>query len=481
MPSQTGMSMRFDRKIGFILLLSISLCLFREISGQSNEVDAYIRDWMTRRNIPGVSLVVIKDKKIIKSSNYGLANVELAVPVNERTSFEIASMTKQFTAAALLLLAEDGKISLDDRITKYFDNLPETWRDIRVNQLLNHTSGLKDDWDADNNFFLTQNSNDAFLASLKSEPLRFKTGERYGYSCGPFLAGMIIEKISGKSYAQFMQERIFDRLGMASTHVNDALRIVPDRASGYIYRDAKLMNGVRISPAAHARADVGIRTTALDLVKWDAAMNDTRLLKRSSLDAMFAVARVNDGSTTLSGLGWWLNPIRGRAAATHGGAFRTGFNSTINRYLDDGLTVIILANRFRVGANETGHIVAGFYETQFRSVASMTVKPDTDPGRTVKLKNNLVRLAEGLLKLEGLSANFPYRAYEPDDWSQLIKGMKALSFVNCSPIPGSAARSDGARTNRICFFKLAAEDETRYVSAVYDTDDKIAYIEPYEY
>lgn len=473
--------MGFCRKIVFVLLMAHLLGLCRGIAGQSKDVDAYIRDWMARRNIPGVSLVVIKAKKVVKSSNYGLANVELAIPVNERTSFEIASMTKQFTAAALLLLVEDGKVSLDDRITKYFDGLPETWHEIRIHQLLDHTSGLKDDWDADNDFFLTKNSNEAFLTALKAAPLKFQTGERYGYSCGPFLVGMIIEKVSGKSYAKFMQERIFDRLGMASTHVNDASRIVPDRASGYIYRDAKLMNGVRISPAAHARADVGIRTTALDLVKWDAAMNDTRLLKQSSLDAMFAVGRVNDGSTTLSGLGWWLSPVRGRAAATHGGAFRTGFNSTINRYLDDGLTVIILANRFRVGANDAGHIVAGFYEPQFRPVASMSVRPDPDPGRTVKLKTNLVRLAEGLLKLEGLSVNFPYRAYEPDDWSQLIKGMKTLSFVNCSPIFDSTARNYGARTNRICFFKLVAEDETRYVSAVYDTDDKIAYIEPYEY
>lgn len=473
--------MGFNRRIVFVLLVGLSLALSNGIAGQSKEVDAYIRDWMARRNIPGVSLVVIKSNKVIKSSNYGLANVELAVPVNERTSFEIASMTKQFTAAALLLLVEEGRVSLEDRITKYVDGLPETWHDIRVHQLLDHTSGLKDDWDADNDFFLTKNSNDAFLTALKAAPLKFKTGERYGYSCGPFLAGMIIEKISGKSYAQFMQERIFGPLGLTSTHVNDPSRIVPDRASGYIYRDSKLMNGVRISPAAHARADVGIRTTARDLVKWDAAMNDTRILKQRSLDAMFSVGRLNDGSTTLSGLGWWLNPIRGRAAATHGGAFRTGFNSTINRYLDDRLTVIILANRFRVGANEAGHIVAGFYEPRYRSVASMTIKADNDPGRTAKVKNNLIRLADGLMKLDGLSGNFPYRAYEPDDWSQLVKGMKALSFVNCSPILDSAARSYGARTNKICFFKLAVEDETKYVSAVYDTDDKIAYIEPYEY
>ncbi len=464
------------------ILVLLSSAMFSSVTAaQSKQVDAYIRDWMGKRHIPGVSLVVIKDKRIIKSSQYGLANVELNVPVTERTSFEIASMTKQFTAAAILLLVEDGKVSLDDSITEYFNNLPSSWSQIRVRQLLDHTSGLKDDWDEDNNFFLTKNSNEEFLSSLKVVPLRFQPGERYGYSCGPFLAGMIIEKISGQSYAQFMQERIFQPLRMKSTLVNDPSKIVSDRASGYIYREGKLMNGVRISPTAHARADVGIRTTALDLAKWDAAMNDTRLLKRSSLDAMFALARVNDGSTTLSGLGWWLNPVRGRPSATHGGAFRTGFNSTINRYLDDNLTVIILTNVFRAGANDCGHIVAGFYNRAFRSLAAMAVRPDPNPSRSAELKNLLTRLAQGSVNLDGLSEAFPYRAYEPDDWQQLIKGMKSIFHIDCQSISKNSAKPAGVRIKEICFYKIASDDNTRYFSLTRAEDGKINYIEPYEY
>jgi len=320
------------------IAFSAVLFLLTNVSAQTDAIDSHIRALMARRHIPGLSLVIIKDKKIVKASYYGLANVELNVPVSEGTSFEIASMSKQFTCAALLLLVEEGKVGLDDSITKYLDNLPDAWRDITIRQLMNHTSGLRDDWDEDNNFFLTKNTNEDFLRALTNSQLKFKPGERYGYSCGAFVIGMVIEKVSGKPYAQFMQERVFNRLGMTSTHINDAFKIVPERASGYIFRGGILSNGVRISPAAEARGDVGIRTTALDLAKWDAAMNDTRLLKQSSLDAMFAPARLNNGSTAPSGLGWMLFPVRGHSVAFHGGGFRTGFNSTINRYLDDQLT-----------------------------------------------------------------------------------------------------------------------------------------------
>ena len=452
-------------------------------SAQTDQIDAYVRADMARRHIPGVSLVVIKDNKLIKASNYGLANVELNVAVNERTSFEIASMTKQFTDAALLLLVEEGKVGLDDSITKYLDGLPATWRDITIRRLMNHTAGLRDDWEEDNNFFLTKNTNEEFLHALTEAPLKFKPGERYGYGCGPFVIGMVIEKVSGKTYAQFMQERIFDPLGMTSTHVNDPFRIVPDRASGYAFKDGALKNGVRISPAAEARGDVGIRTTALDLARWDGAMNDTRLLKPSSLEAMFSWARLNDGSTAPSGLGWLMFPVRGHAVAQHGGGFRTGFSSTINRYLDDHLTVIILNNLWRGSANDTGHIIAGFYNPDYRSASMMTARPDPNPHRTDQLRRLLILLKNGGndAKLTALTtANFPFTIYEPDDWSRLVTGMKSFSFIDCQDVSARRTNLFRATVNKICFYKVAGEEE-KYISFALTAEGKVAYIEPYDY
>ena len=464
------------------LILAVALvCHVSIIAGQSKEVDRYIRGWMEKRHIPGVSLIVIKNGKVVKASSYGVANVELNVPVNSKTSFEIASMTKQFTAAAFLQLVEEGKVSLDDRVTKYFDNLPSTWSRITLRQLMDHTSGLGDDWDENNNYFLTKSSNDEFLNAIKLAPLKFATGERYGYSCGPFIVGMIIEKVSGKSYARFMEQRIFQPLGMTSTFVNGSRTIVADHASGYVYRDGKLMAGAVISRAAHARADVGITTTSLDLAKWDAAMRDTRLLKQTSLNEMFSPARTNDGSTTLSGLGWWLNPVRGRSATTHGGGFRTGFNSTINRYLDDELTVIVLTNLFRAGANDAGHTVASFYDPAYRPVASMNALRDPRPGRTADLKDQLIRLSNGETKIEKFSNGFPYHAYEPEDWKQLIKGMRSILFKRCQATARNLIGFPGVSVSDICFYKIVAGDESRIVSITFDTNGNLVYIEPYEY
>jgi CubicO group peptidase (beta-lactamase class C family) len=217
---------------------------------------------------------------------------------------------------------------------------------ITLRQLLNHTAGLRDDWDEDDDFFLTRNSNGAFLRALIDEPLKFKPGERMSYGCGAFVVGLVIETITGKSYADFMEERIFRPLAMTSTQINDPFRLIPNRASGYVMREGVLKNGVRVSPAAEGRGDVGVSTTAEDLAKWDAALQEETFLKRRSLDAMFAPTHLNNGDIVPAALGWFLWPVRGRAQRAHGGAFRTGFNSRIAHDLDDRLTVIVLTNLY---------------------------------------------------------------------------------------------------------------------------------------
>ena len=142
---------------------------------------------------------------------------ELGVSVNEHTSFEIASMTKMFTDAGILLLVEEGKVSLDDSITKYIAGLPKTWNEITIRELMVHTSGLRDDWDEGNDYFLTKTSNADFLEALKASPLKFKPGTQHSYGCGPFLLGLVIEKVSGKAYAEFMP-RAYSRAAEYDTH-----------------------------------------------------------------------------------------------------------------------------------------------------------------------------------------------------------------------------------------------------------------------
>ena len=420
----SGTKMNLNKTILFLLLCTVS--------AQADEVDTYVRAEMAKLHVPGLSLVVVKNKQIVRAGNYGLANVELNVPVNEHTSFEIASMTKQFTDAAILLLAEQGKLSIDDHLTNYFDQLPPEWRDITIRQLMLHTSGLRDDWDEDDKFFLTNNTDEEFLHALTVLPLNFKPGERFSYGCGPFVLGLIIQKVSGKSYAQFMQDRIFNPLGMTATQINDAVTLVQDRAAGYMFENGQLKNGVRISPVAEARGDVGIRTTALDLAKWEAAIYDRKLLQHTSWTMMFTPGKLNDGTTIPVGFGWFMYPLQGNVWK-HGGAFRTGFNSEIDRYVDDGLTVVVLTN-LRSGsvAGTIARGVAGFYNSRYRSRAEIRPEPDPDPDRTARLKSLVLSLAAGKGESNQFAVGFPFGLYRTKDWEEVgVARMKSFMFISC--------------------------------------------------
>src|SRR6185369_14426745 len=142
--------------------------------------------------------------------------------VNDSTLFSIASMSKAFTDAGILLLMEDAKLDIDDPVSKYFDSLPPAWSGITIRQLMNHTSGIRDDWEEGNDFFYTRKTDSAFFNELVKSPLKFKPGEAVGYGCGPFVLGLIISKVSGQRYEVFMKERIFDKLGMTHTLINNA-------------------------------------------------------------------------------------------------------------------------------------------------------------------------------------------------------------------------------------------------------------------
>ncbi len=462
-----------------VAFLAVTLLLLPPIV-KADEVDNIVRTWMAERQIPGSTLIVLKNGNVLKAANYGYADIEKKIPVTDTTVFEIASMTKQFTAAAVLLLVEDKKLGLDDHISVHLSGLPSTWNGITVRRLLDHTSGLYDDWDENNEYFQSRNSDQEFLEALKLSKMKFAPGERYAYSCGPFIAGMIIAKISGMPYSEFMRKRIFEPLGMSSTFVNGSGPATTDAAIGYVLRDGKLQRGVKISRTAHARADVGISTTASDLVKWLAALSDERLLRNESLREIFSFAKLNDGSAIPSGLGWWLNPIRGRPLRHHGGAFRTGFNSTINWYPKSELSVILLGNRFRSAANDTGHVIAGVYDPIYRTTSSRKVVLDPKPARTKRFYEMLSQLAKGKMDLPLAARSFPYRYYEPTDWLDLLEGADKMESLGCDNIVGRGDRILGERIKEICFYRINGKD-SRPVSFLLDPNEKVLYVEPYEY
>jgi CubicO group peptidase (beta-lactamase class C family) len=342
-----------------LLLLSIT-CLAQD--GVSSKIDEYIRAEMQAQKIPGLSLAVIKNGEIVLAKGYGLANVEHQVPVKPETVFQSGSMGKQFTATAVMMLVEEGKLSLDDRITKFFPDAPDTWRNITVRHLLTHTSGMgdyPDDFDLRRDY-----TEDELVQRIKTIPLAFQPGEKWSYSNLAYVTlGILIHKVSGKFYGDFLQERVFKPLGMTTARVISEADIVPNRAAGYRLVDGELKNQDWVSPTLNTTADGALYLTVYDMAKWDAALYTEKLLKRSSLDQMWTAVKLNDGKTFPYGFGWALGEIRGHRVVEHGGAWQ-GFKSQISRYVDDKLTVVVFANQARANPAKIAHGVAALFDPQ---------------------------------------------------------------------------------------------------------------------
>jgi CubicO group peptidase (beta-lactamase class C family) len=314
-------------------------------------VDDLVSAEMDRRRIPGVSFAVTKHGEIIKAQGYGLADLEHDVPVTEDTVFYLASLTKLFTATAIMLLVQDGQIDLDDAIGEHIANSPETWRGITVRHLLAHTSGLPLVFGGSEP---SDYSTEELFQVVSRLPLEFAPGEQCLYSNpGYWLLGMIIEQVSGTSYRQFLNQRIFDPLGMTKTTITVDYQIVKHRSPVYTIRDGKhAYTSGRSYPELPAHGGA-LWSTPYDLAKLDASLYSDTILTRASLEQMLTPSKLNDGSQALfeitldghqdhhqSGLGWRLGTHRGHNTAQHSGSTGTYFL----RFPDAGLTVIWLSN-----------------------------------------------------------------------------------------------------------------------------------------
>jgi CubicO group peptidase (beta-lactamase class C family) len=325
-----------------VLMLTVASC-----ATHADAVDDYIQTRMKREHIPGLSLVVLRDGKIIKAKGYGHASLEFSVPARPETVYELASATKPFVATAVLLLVQDGKLALEDKVSKFVENTPPTWKDITIRYLLSHTSGIKDYLKDLRQDFPNHTPPEQIVKAAMDAPLNFSPGEKWDYSnTGYILLGMIVQKASGKTYDAFLQERVFKPLGMADTRRDTPDEVVPNRAVGYLWYGGAFRNGEFLKFLMTNHGDRGILSTALDLAKWDAALSGDGLLTPATKKAMWTPVITFDGGYTYPfayGLGWFIKQFNGHRQISHpGGA--PGSATIISRYPDDNLTVILLAN-----------------------------------------------------------------------------------------------------------------------------------------
>jgi CubicO group peptidase (beta-lactamase class C family) len=289
------------------------------------------------------------------------AGTYVQVAVKPETVFQSGSVGKQFTATAVMMLVEEGKIGLDDPLTKYFPNAPASWKEVTVRQLLSHTGGFGDYPD---NFDFRKDWTGAELLTLvESIPLAYPPGTKWEYSNLGFLTlGILIHQVTGEFYGDFLQQRIFQPLGMRTTRIISEADIVPNRAAGYRLVKGELKNQEWVAPMVNTTADGSLYFSILDLAKWDAALYTERLLTRSSLEQMWTPAKLKNGQPNKDGygFGWFIGQRHGHRVISHDGAWQ-GFKTAIARYVDDQLTVVVLANLAEADPGAIAEHVADIY------------------------------------------------------------------------------------------------------------------------
>jgi CubicO group peptidase (beta-lactamase class C family) len=362
-------------------------------TGYEGEVDAVMKQQMRARHIPGASVAVVSHGKVVLLKSYGLADVENQVPATPHTVYELASVTKQFTAAAIMMLVQDGKLSLDDPINQLLDGLPAGWNKITIRQLLNHTAGVPEF--SKPQFHLDMRADHAprdLIQLVANAPLDFTPGEKYSYSnTGYVLLGMLIEKLSGKKYGTFVRERIFEPLDMKDSRFNDQSAIVPNRARGYTFTNFILENA-DFTSSSNPYAAGGLLSSAADMAKWMQAQGSEKLLSRSNWEQMWTEARLNDGTNFGYGFGWNIRTTWSRKRVEHAGGI-SGFKTNVTRFIDDDLSVIYLLNS-DAGPGSLGRRIFGLYlpATQYHPPKAIA---ETDTRITNLLRRVTVALSQG--------------------------------------------------------------------------------------
>jgi CubicO group peptidase (beta-lactamase class C family) len=329
----------------------------------NDKVDDYVKHAMEKHQIPGMTVAVVKNGKVLKLKGYGVASVEFDVPATENTVYQLFSVSKIFAGIAVMELVEDGKLTLDTPINEIIENAPPAWKTIRIRQLLTHTSGLPE-LSANPRFAalsyeqkkrVTAEEEIGFLAET---PLKFVPGEKFSYhQSGYQMLGVIVEKLTKQTYAEFLQERVFQPLGMTSQFGGTEAGVIKRRAPTSYYRETDTLRGwiypfsVRDYPAA------GLNSSAADLAKFLLAFDSGKVLKPESMRASLAPVKLNDGTEKGYGLGWAVANHKGRKVVGHEG----GGAIWVAHFPNEHLSVVVLCNLNGARADEIQYAIADLY------------------------------------------------------------------------------------------------------------------------
>jgi CubicO group peptidase (beta-lactamase class C family) len=340
------------RSIAFAIFLAIEFSAGASAGDRTSQFEEYMKSCVAIKHFTG-AVLVSKDNETIFAGGYGFANAEHQVRNTTETKFRLGSITKQFTAMAILILSERGKLKLDDPIGKYVDDSPKTWEGVTIHHLLTHTGGMPSYTD-DPLYGLKMMMPETVKSMIKrfrDKPLDFKPGEKFHYSnSGYFLLGAIIEKVSGERYEAFLKKAIFDPLGMRDTGYDHLATVLPHRASGYNVAGDGLENAQYLDMSQPYSAG-SLYSTVEDLARWDRALREGKLISKESYAKMYSPVKDNYA------YGWSVTTVKGRKEIGHGGGIN-GFVTDILRYPDQKLCVVVLCNVLPQNPGQVAHDLA---------------------------------------------------------------------------------------------------------------------------
>lgn len=372
----------------------------------AKQVDDLVTAEMRKEKIPGAAIAVLRNGDIVVAKGYGLANVELNVPVTPDTIFQLGSIGKMFTAAAVMREVEQGKMGLDDPITKYLDGVPEAWRAITIRNILTHTSGIpnyRTDFDTQRDY-----SDEELVKLAFALPLDFTPGERWKYSDRAYaLLGIIVKKASGESYLDILSNQVFRPLGMKTARGINEADIVPNRSSGYQIVDGALKNQDWVAPTLNTTADGSLYFSLNDMIAWARGVEKGAVLSAASWKQIYTPVRLNSGKTFPYGFAWFLEEAGGAPRYQHSGGWQ-GFSTYYSRYLGDGLSVIFLSNSASADGGVFVDGIAGLWD---RALVAPGPRPKADPAVTRRLTEVIAAARGGKLG----ARDVPISSVDPAD------------------------------------------------------------------
>jgi CubicO group peptidase (beta-lactamase class C family) len=312
-------------RVGILLAAAVSFSS-AAVFDADKSVDEVFRS-AAGGKLPGAAVAVVRDGRVLVMKGYGMADVSAGVPNSPATIFRLASVTKSFTAIAVLQLVEAGKLKLDDPLSLFVPDFPNAAK-IRISHLLSHTAGVPD--------FMS-------YEEARQRPLEFHPGSHINYSNnGYYLLGRIVEKVAGQPWDEYLRDHIFAPVGMKHSGY-DRGEVLPARATGYLAQKDGSYQSVSVQDARGAYAAGGLYSTVEDLVRWEQALSAGKLLRKDTLDMAYRPGVLRDGRKTAYGFGFMTSTYRGLREVGHGGDI-TGFNTYVARYPDENFTVIVLSN-----------------------------------------------------------------------------------------------------------------------------------------